>query len=139
MTRKDEIIETLSVTQFLRFGIACCYRVGCDRIDRRLAKALKKLEQSVGPPVNEKMRRDAFNAANSVYRNLSWRDDAIRASVACTLVCACKEYPISSSMTSRTSVLGNFRAALIKGENLSLAEAIEIEDEILQRILCEYE
>jgi hypothetical protein len=23
--RKSEIIETLSVTQFLRFGIACCY------------------------------------------------------------------------------------------------------------------
>jgi hypothetical protein len=85
------------------------------------------------------MRRDAFNAANPLYRNLSWRDDEIRTSVACTLVCACTEYPISSSMTSRTSVLGNFRAPLIKGENLSLAEAIEIEDEIFQRILCENE
>jgi hypothetical protein len=134
-----EIIETLSVTQFLRFSIACCYRVGCDRIDRRLAKALKKLEQSAGPPVNEKMRRDAFNAANSVYRSLSSRDDEIRASVACTLACACKEYAIYPGATSRRGVLGNFRAALIKGENPSFAEAIEIEDKILQRIMCEYE
>jgi hypothetical protein len=140
--RKEEIIEGLSVTQFLRFGIACCYRVGCDRIDKRLAKALGKLEQSVGPPVNEKMRRDAYNAANSVYRNLYSSDDVIKA-VACTLVCACREYLTGVwggvGHTSRPSVLGNFRSALMKGENLSSAEAIEIENEILQRILREYE
>jgi hypothetical protein len=137
--RKDEIIEAPSVTQFLRFGIACCYRVGCDRIDKRLAKALRKLEQSVGPPVNEKMRLDAFNAANSVFRNLNSRDDEIKWLVACTLVLACREYLVSSSGTSRPSVLGNFRSALIKGENLSSAEAIAIENEILQQILHEYE
>jgi hypothetical protein len=106
--------------------------LGCDRIDKRLAKALRKLEQSVGPPVNEKMRRDAFNAANSAYKDLhAASGDVIRA-VACTLVCACWDYPNSN-------LLGNFRAALIGGEHLSWVEVSEIESEVFRRCLRGYE
>src|SRR5262249_36546580 len=97
-------VETLSVEQFRRFGIACCYRLGCDRKDKRLAKALKRLKQSLGPPVSEKMRRDAFNAANSAYQDLYASGNVIRA-VACTLVCACWDGPNSS-------LIGNFESAL---------------------------
>ncbi|MFL6203086.1 MAG: hypothetical protein ACJ76J_28290 [Thermoanaerobaculia bacterium] len=120
-------IETLPVEQFRRFGIACCYRLGCDRKDKRLAKALKKLEQSLGPPVNEKVRRDAFNAANSAYQDLHASSDVIRA-VACTLVCACSDDPSSN-------LIGNFEWALEKGEHLSRAEVREIESEILRAVL----
>ena len=31
--------------QFRRFGIARCYRLGCDRKDKRLVKVLKKPEE----------------------------------------------------------------------------------------------
>jgi hypothetical protein len=95
----------------------------------RLAKALKRLEQSLGPPVNEKMRRDAFNAAKSVYRGLSASGDDVIRAVACTLVSACWDYPIGT-------LLGNFRSALMKGENLSWDEVMEIESEIFRRCLC---
>jgi hypothetical protein len=119
----SHVIETLSVTQLRRIGIACCYRVGCDRIDKRLAKALKKLEQSLGPPVNEKMRRDAFNAANSAYGDLYLSGD-VNWSAACTLVCACWDY-------QNGNLLGNFRSALMKGGSLSWDEVMEIESENL--------
>lgn len=125
----------LSTVQFRRLGIACCYRLGCDRKDKRLAKALKKLEQSLGPPVDEKKRRDAFNAANSVYRDLSAsanRDlstsDGAMMAVACTLVCACWVSP-------NVNLLGNFESALEQGERLSRSEILEIESEILRTIL----
>jgi len=129
VTFDPECIETLSVEQFRRFGIACCYRLGCDHKDKRLAKALKKLEQSIGPPVDEKMRRDAFNAANSAYRDLYASSNVIGA-VACTLVCACWEGP-------NPNLIGNFEYALEEGEHLSRAEVREIESEILRAVLEE--
>jgi hypothetical protein len=122
-----DCIETLSVEQFRRFGIACCYRLGCDRKDKRLAKALKRLEQSLGPPVNEKMRRDAYNAANSVYLELYASSNLVDA-VACTLVCACSDVP-------NVNLIGNFESALEDGKGLSRDEVREIESKILQSIL----
>jgi hypothetical protein len=119
--------QALSVEQFRRFGIACCYRLGCDRKDKRLARVLKKLEQSLGPPANEKLRRDALNAANSVYRELYASGDVMRAA-ACTLVCACSDGPSSN-------LIGNFEAALEAGERLSQAEVREIEGTMLRAIL----
>jgi hypothetical protein len=122
-------IETLPIEQFRRFGIACCYRLGCDRKDRRLAKALKKLEQSLGPPANEKLLRDAYNAANSVYLDLRASGD-VNWAAACTLVCACWDYPIPN-------LIGNFETALEEGEGLSRDEVREIEREILRVVLEE--
>jgi hypothetical protein len=120
-------MKSLSIEQFRRFGIACCYRLGCDRKDKRLAKALKKLELSLGPPVNERVRRDAFNAANSAYRDLYASSNVIRA-VACTLVCACWDGPNSN-------LIGNFESALEEGERLNRPEIREIEGEILRAVL----
>jgi hypothetical protein len=120
-------IETLSVEQSRRFGIACCYRLGCDRKDKRLAKALKKLKQSLGPPADEKLRRDAFNAANSAYEDLYASGQVIRA-MACTVVCACWDGPIPN-------LIGNFESALEEGEHLSMTEIREIESGILRTVL----
>jgi hypothetical protein len=127
VTFDPDVIKTLSIEQFRRFGIACCYRVGCDRTDKRLAKALKKLEQSLGPPVNEKMRRDALNAANSAHQDLYARGSATRA-VACTLVCACWDGP-------NINLIGNFETALEEAEYLSRAEIRAIESEILRTVV----
>jgi hypothetical protein len=129
VTFDPESIETLSVEQFRRFGIACCHRLGCDRKDKRLAKALKQLEQSLGPPVNEKMRRDAFNAANSAYGELHASGNVIRA-VAGTLVCTCWDGP-------NRNLIGNFESALEEGEHLSRAEMREVESEMLRVVLDE--
>jgi hypothetical protein len=120
-------IHTLSVEQFRRFGIACCYRLGCDRKDKRLAKALKRLQQSLGPPVNEKLRRDAFNAANAAYLDLCASGSVMQV-IACTLVCACWDGP-------NPNLIGNFELALEEGELLSRAEAREIEGELLRAVL----
>ena len=70
MKFNPDAIKTLSLQHFRRFGIACCHRLRCAERDKRLAKALKKLELSLGPPINEQMRIDAFNAANSAYLDI---------------------------------------------------------------------
>jgi hypothetical protein len=127
VTFNPKCIETLTPDQFRRFGIACCHRLGCHRNDKRLAKALKSLEQSLGPPADENLRRDAFNAANSAYHDLYPSGPVIRA-IACTLVCACWESPT-------TSLIGNFESALEEGEHLSRAQIREIESEILRTVL----
>lgn len=127
MTFDPGRFTTLSVEQFRRFGIACCYRLGCDRQDKRLAKALKKLERSLGPPADERMRRDAFNAANSAYHDLDASGNVTRA-IACTLVCACWDGP-------NVNLIGNFESALEQGESLSRAEIREIEREMLRAVL----
>ena len=88
---------------------------------------MKMLERSLGPPLSEKMRRDAFNAANSACTDLrrkSELDDAL----ACTVLCACWPEPTSL-------LLGNSEWALVKGENLSIAEASEIVKGILRVVL----
>lgn len=127
MTFDPDFITQLPVEQFRRFGIACCYRLGCDRRDKRLAKALKRLEHSLGPPPNEKLRRDAYNAANSAYVALSAEGRVIRAT-ACTLVCACADGP-------NIHLIGNFESALEVGECLSRDEIGRIEGEIFQAVL----
>ncbi len=127
MTFDPDRIMTLSTMQFRRFGIACCYRLGCDRKDKRLAKALKRLEQSLGPPADESMRRDALNAANSACRDLSASSGVIQV-VARTLVCACWDGP-------NENLIGNFEAALEQGEHLSRSEIKDIESEIFRAIL----
>jgi hypothetical protein len=121
-------IKTLTADQFRRFGIALCYRLGCDRRDKRLAKILKKLERSVGPPANEKLRRDALNAAKSVYNDLYSLNDVMK-SIACTLVCACWDGPNST-------LIGNFEDALDKSESLGRSEIRKIEHDLLQEVLA---
>jgi hypothetical protein len=122
-----DIIETLTLEKFRRFGIACCYRLKCDRKDKRLAKALSKLEQSLGPPLDEKLRRDAQNIAQSVYQEVGTNNSVLSAT-ACTLVCACWNSPIPN-------LIGNFESALKYGEFLSRTEIRKIESEILRAIL----
>ncbi|MBI1345279.1 hypothetical protein GC163_03230 [bacterium] len=89
-----------------------------------MAKALKTLEASLGPPMNERLLRDAFNAANSAYLEISQRDNrmTIEAAVACTLVCACEGHVNSS-------LLGNFESALSQAEALNLDQIRTIEYE----------
>lgn len=101
--------------------------MGCDRKDKRLAKALRKLEQSLGPPINERIRRDAFNAANSAYQDLYASSNLVK-TMAYALVYACWD-------TSNSNLIGNFEAALEEGELLGRAEIREIESEILRAIL----
>jgi len=126
MTFDPDWITTLSVERFRRFGIACCYRLGCDQKDKRLAKALKRLEQSVGPPPNEKLRRDAYNAAKSAYLALYTSGKVIR-DIACTLVCACSDSP-------NLNLVGNFESALQEGERLSRDEIRKIESEMFWEV-----
>jgi hypothetical protein len=126
---ETDLIQTLSVEQFRRLGIACCYRLGCDQKDKRLRKALMLLERSLGPPVNDKMRRDALNAAQSVYRELHSSNDASKA-VACTLVCACLDDP-------NPNLIGNFELALSASEQLTRAQIRDIENEIFRTVLDE--
>lgn len=131
----SEFLNTLSIEQFRRFGIALCHRLRCDQYDRRLAKALRKLEESLGPPLNEKLRRDAHNTASSAYNDIRGMhsDITLEASVACTLVCA------SEKMIS-PNLLGNFESALEKAESLSLAEIRKIEQQIFdEAVLTEKE
>ena len=118
MKTDREIIETLSVEKFRRLGIACCHRLGCDRRDKRLGQALKTLERSLGPPLSEKLRRDAFNAANSACTDLRRKSELDNA-IACTVLCACESGPTSL-------LLGNFVWGLVKGERLSHTEAADI-------------
>ncbi len=122
-------IQTLSVEQFRRFGIACCYRLGCDQKDKRLRKALKLLERSLGPPVEEDMRRDALNAARSVYLEF-YSSNSPNKDIACTLVCACLDDP-------NPNLIGNFELALGASEQLTRAQIREIEDEILRTLNVE--
>lgn len=122
-------ISSLPIEQFRRFGIACCYRLGCDRNDKSLAKALKLLERSMGPPLDERLRRDAYNAAKSVYLE-RYRIDQQIDTVSCTLVCACHESP-------NANLIGNFRAALGNNENLSWDEIALIEMSIFQKVMGE--
>jgi hypothetical protein len=127
VTSDRENIETLTVEQFRRVGIVCCRRLGCDRRDKRLAKALKMLERSLGPPPCEKMRRDAFNAANSACTDLR-RKSELDNVIACTVLCACWDGPTRL-------LFGNFESALMEGEHLSFAEVKEIERRIVEGIL----
>jgi hypothetical protein len=126
---ETNFIQTLSVEQFRRFGIACCYRLGCDQKDKRLRKALKLLERSLGPPVDEEMRRDALNAARSVHREFYSSNNTSEA-IACTLVCACLDDP-------NPNLIGNFELALGASEQLTRAQIREIENEILRTVLNE--
>jgi len=114
-------IERLPVERYRRFGIACCYRLGCDRKDKRLAKALKKLEQSLGPPPNEKLRRDAYNAAKSTYLAV-YASGGVIVDIACTLLCAYSG--------PQVNLIGNFESALEKGELLSRDDIRKIESEL---------
>jgi hypothetical protein len=124
VTFDPSTIDKLPLELFRRFGIACCYRLGCERQDKRLAKALNKLERSVGPPLDERLRRDAYNAANAVYRELAGRNSTVQ-HLACTLVCACWGGP-------NANLVGNFEAALRQAERLSLAEIRQLEAELLR-------
>ncbi|MFN8391264.1 MAG: hypothetical protein U0136_13310 [Bdellovibrionota bacterium] len=94
-----------------------------------MAKALKTLELSLGPPPNERLRRDAFNAANSAYRDIrsKYADTSVEADIACTLVCACDDTP-------NVNLLGNFESALSRTESLSRSRIREIEHELLEQL-----
>ena len=109
-----ESIDRLTLSQFRRLGIACCYRLRCNHKDKRLGKALRRLERSLGPPPNDQLRRDALNAAKSIYQDLAQTNSVLKAA-ACTLVCACWDGP-------NPNLIGNFCAALREGENLSSEE-----------------
>ncbi len=126
MTFDPDRVEKLSAEEFRRFGIACCRRLGVERADKRLAKALRTLVRSLGPPPDEKLRRDAYNAANSAYRELR-RGDPVSKAVACTLVCACWVTPIPN-------LIGNFEAALEQGEGLGRAEVRQIEADLFRAL-----
>lgn len=129
MKLKLENVSSFPLLQFRRFGILCCCRVAYLTNDKRLAKTLKKLELSLGPPSNERVRRDALNAANSIYKDIRSRKPqmTIEAAVACTLVCACDDGPNSN-------LLGNFEFALLNAESLELSEIRKIENEMLKKI-----
>jgi hypothetical protein len=122
-------IEQLSMEQFRRFGIACCRRLGCDRDDRRTARALRLLERSLGPPLDDKLRRDAYNAAHSLYLE-RYRSTGKIDTVSCTLVCACHETP-------NANLLGNFRVALEDVEGLGREEIARIERQLFREIVGE--
>ncbi|AMV34418.1 hypothetical protein VN12_20000 [Pirellula sp. SH-Sr6A] len=109
-----ESIDSLTLSQFRRLGIAFCYRLRCDQKDKRLGKALRRLERSLGPPPNDQLRRDALNAASSIYRDLAQTNHVLRAA-ACTLVCACWD-------EHTPNLIGNFYAALREAECLSSEE-----------------
>lgn len=128
MSFDPDSIAGLPVEQFRRFGIKCCYRLGCDRKDKRMAKALKRLERSLGPPPDEKLRRDALNVARSIHRELYIRNEVMR-SISCTLICTCCDGP-------NITLIGNFEHALKLSENLSTAEIRKIESEMLQEVLA---
>lgn len=49
----------------------CVTRFRCNHKDKRLGKALRRLEKSLGPPPNDKLRRDALNAAKSIYQDFN--------------------------------------------------------------------
>lgn len=83
----------------------------------------------MGPPLDERLRRDAYNAAKSVYLERYRIDQQIDA-VSCTLVCACHESP-------NANLIGNFRAALGNNENLSWDEIALIEMSIFQKVMGE--
>lgn len=125
-----EDISSLPMLRFRQVGIACCRRLLHLTKDHRFAKALKKLEQSLGPPCNEQLRRDAFNAANSAYLDISARKSemTVEAAVFCTLVCASESFASSN-------LLGNFEFALSKGELISIDQIRKIETEIISGCL----
>jgi len=129
MKLRPEGIGSFPLQQFRQFGILCCHRVAYLTKDRRLAKALKKLEQSLGPPMDERLRRDAFNAASSAYADIRCQHDdmTIEAAVACTVVCACEGF-------ANTGLLGNFEFALSKAESLTLDEIRKIERELIDQL-----
>lgn len=129
MKLKLENVSSFPLPQFRQFGIQCYHRVAYLTNDKRLGKALKKLERSLGPPPNECMRREALNAAKSVHQEISSRSPqtSIEAAVACTLVCACDDGPNSN-------LLGNFELVLSKAEFLELSEVREIENDILKKV-----
>ena len=124
-----EGISSFPLQHFQKFGILCCRRVAYLTKDKRLAKALTKLERSLGPPIDERMRRDAFNAANSAYVDIASRqhDKTIEEAVARTFVCA-------SAGFANPNLLGNLEFVLSQAESLSLTEIRDIEDELLKQI-----
>jgi hypothetical protein len=123
----NNAIDGLTTTQFRRLGIACCYRLRCNHKDKRLGKVLRRLEKSTGPPPNDKLRRDALNAVNSIYRELAQSNDVLKAA-ACTLVCACWDGP-------NPNLIGNFSAALRQGENLDNEEIAAIVAQMIDAII----
>ena len=124
----DEI-SSLPILPFRQLGILCCRRLAHLTLDNRFSKALKTLEQSLGPPINEQLRRDAFNAANSAYVSISCRDAEmnVEAAVFCTLVCAAENF-------ANANLLGNFEFVLSKGELLSFDQIKQIECDLMTQI-----
>lgn len=122
-------ISSFPLPEFRQFGILCCRRLAYLTNDKRFGKALRRLEQSLGPPLDDRMRRDAFNAANSAYIDIYRQHNAmsVEASVMCTLVYACWD-------TATPNLLGNFEFALSKAELLSLDQIRSIEQELLEQI-----
>lgn len=129
MELEPRAIYALSPQQFRQFALLCCRRLAHLTKDRRLAKALKKLEQSLGPPMDERMRRDAHNAANSAYTEIARRDNGFstEAAIACTFVCASESF-------ANTNLLGNFEAALSKAEFLTRDEIRKMEFELMVQV-----
>lgn len=125
-----ESVGSFPPYEFRQLGLLCCRRLAYLTKDKRFAKALKSLEQSLGPPVDERMRRNAFNAANSAYTDIRSRHDnmTIEAAVVCTLVCACGN-------GANSTLLGNFEFALSKAESLKLDQIRAIEREMIAQIL----
>lgn len=122
-------VASLPLPQFRQLGLLYCRRLAHLTTDRRWAKALRKLELSLGPPMDERMCRDAYNAANSAYVDILRKPGRHRAeeAVACTLVCAC-------SSVANSGLQGNFEPALEYGESLATAQIREIQAGFLRQI-----
>lgn len=129
MRLRREGINSFPLPAFHRLGILCCRRVAHLTRDKRLAKALQTFERSVGPPFDERLRRDARNAANTVYVELSRKHGrtTVEASVACTLVCACESF-------ANANLLGNFESALTEGELLTTEAVRKIVAELIEEV-----
>ena len=106
-------IASFPLPLFKRYGARCCRRIQHHVADNRYGKILDKLERCFGRSPDEKLRCEAFNAANAAYHELYQIDGEFTVQVAamCALVCACDSL-------ANTSLLGNFRSVLERTEGL---------------------
>ncbi len=122
-------IETMPVELFRRFGIACSLRLQRHHSIRGLKRALALFIRSLDSESGEKLKRDALNAATSIYHQL-YSAGSPEWSIACTLACAAFGRP-------NGNLIGNFESSLEHFEGLDRREAQEVTNEILRSVLKE--
>jgi hypothetical protein len=108
------------------FACGCCRAVWAILPDRRCRVALRKLEESADDVRNDRLRRDAYNAANAAYLDLA-RAGHPKRSAACAVVCAA--YP---GVTP--NLFGNIEFALTESGGSSLRSVRLIELAVLRDI-----